>query len=262
MPAPHRVSGLDAARRARVCDHHGRPRARDYSVRRHGRQDRSGSRRLRPIAFSPDAATVYVSFANGSGTLDLWAAPSGGGRARRLTSFARDTYAPTVSGDGSVLFKVQSYRTTVAVAAASGGASRPLATFQSETPSWDPSGRFLGITYGTWRRVVDDAHYPDIAQDAGIIPLDPDNPRRLPHRSCTRRYQRIRRSAGRPTATGSPFTRTRISPTTSGCGRRWAMRRRGASAFSGAAPKSAGRAGRPTDDGSCSTARAGRRIGR
>jgi len=133
-----------------------------------------------PMAFSPDAATVYVTFANESGTLDLWASPSSGGRARRLTSFARDTYAPTVSGDGSVLFKVQSYRTTVAVAAASGGPSRPLATFQSETPSWDPSGRFLGITYGTWRRVVDDAHYPDIAQDAGIIPLDPDKPAALP----------------------------------------------------------------------------------
>ena len=128
------------------------------------------------IAFSPDAATVYVTFANASGTLDLWAAPSGGGRARRLTSFSRDTYAPTVSGDGRVLFKVQSYRTTVALAAASGGPSRPLATFQSETPSWDPTGRLLGITYGTWRRVVDDAHYPDIAQDAGIIAVDPANP--------------------------------------------------------------------------------------
>jgi Tol biopolymer transport system component len=128
------------------------------------------------VAFSPDAGTVYLSLANPSGTLDLWAAPSGGGRARRLTSFSRDTYAPTVSSDGSVLFKVQSYRTSVALVTASGGPSRPLATFQSETPSWDPTGRLLGITYGTWRRVVDDAHYPDIAQDAGIIAVDPSNP--------------------------------------------------------------------------------------
>ena len=128
------------------------------------------------IAFSPDAATVYVSFANASGTLDLWAAPIAGGRARRLTSFSRDTYAPTVSSDGSVMFKVQNYRTLVALAAAGGGPSRPLATFQSETPSWDPSGRLLGITYGTWRRVVDDAKYPDIAQDAGIIAVDPEKP--------------------------------------------------------------------------------------
>jgi Tol biopolymer transport system component len=133
-----------------------------------------------PIAFSPDATIVYAALANATGTLDLWAAPRDGGRARRLTSFARDTYAPTVSSDGSVLFKVQSYRTTVAVTEATGGRSRPLAAFQSETPSWDPSGRFLGITYGTWRRVVDDAHYPDIAQDAGIITVDSSNPAAQP----------------------------------------------------------------------------------
>jgi Tol biopolymer transport system component len=129
-----------------------------------------------PVAFSPDAATVYLSLANASGTLDLWSAPAAGGRARRLTSFSRDTYAPTVSSDGAVFFKVQSYRTFVALVAAGGGPSRPLATLQSETPSWDPAGRLLGITYGTWRRVVDDAKYPDIAQDAGIIAVDPANP--------------------------------------------------------------------------------------
>jgi Tol biopolymer transport system component len=129
-----------------------------------------------PIAFSPDGATVYVSLANASGTLDLWAAPTGGGRARRLTSFSRDTYAPTAAADGSVLFKVQSYRTVVALAPAEGGASQALATFQSETPSWDPTGRLVGITYGSWRRVVDDAHYPDIAQDAGIISVDTAQP--------------------------------------------------------------------------------------
>jgi Tol biopolymer transport system component len=62
------------------------------------------------------------------------------------------------------------------MAPAEGGASRPLATFQSETPSWDPAGRAIGITYGTWRRVVDDAHYPDIAQETGIIRVDPELP--------------------------------------------------------------------------------------
>jgi Tol biopolymer transport system component len=133
-----------------------------------------------PFAFSPDAATAYVSLANASGTLDLWAAPVAGGRARRLTSFSRDTYAPTVSRDGGVVFKVQSYRTFVAMAAADGGATRPLTTFQSETPSWDPAGRLLGITYGTWRRVVDDAKYPDIAQETGIIAVDPTVPAAAP----------------------------------------------------------------------------------
>jgi Tol biopolymer transport system component len=122
-----------------------------------------------PIAFAPDRPMIYGSAPNASGTLDLWTFPVAGGRATQITYFSRDTYAPTIARDGRVLFKVQSYRTVVAVADAAGGATRPLATFQSETPSWDPTGRWLGITYGSWRRVIDDANYPDIAQDAGVI---------------------------------------------------------------------------------------------
>jgi Tol biopolymer transport system component len=122
-----------------------------------------------PLAFAPDATTVYVGLANEEGMLDLWSVPVAGGRATQLSSFTRDSYAPSVASDGSALFKVQSYRTTVAVAAAGGGSTRSLTAFQSETPSWDPAGRQIGITYGTWRRVIDDANYPDIAQDAGII---------------------------------------------------------------------------------------------
>jgi Tol biopolymer transport system component len=133
-----------------------------------------------PLAFAPDGKTVYIAFANSSGMLDLWAAPAAGGTAHQLTSFRRDTYAPTVAQNGALLFKVQSYRTVVAVVPAEGGPSQALALFQSETPSWDPSGRQIGITYGTWRRVVDDAHYPDIAQEAGIIPVDPAHPADAP----------------------------------------------------------------------------------
>jgi Tol biopolymer transport system component len=112
----------------------------------------------------------------------LWAVPVAGGRARRLTFFSRDSYAPSVASDGAVVFKVQSYRTSVALAPADGGPTAPLATFQSETPSWDPTGQWLGITYGTWRRVPDDAKYPDIAQDAGIIAVDPARPATSPAR--------------------------------------------------------------------------------
>ena len=129
-----------------------------------------------PIAFAANGATVYAGMPNENGTLDLWALPAAGGRARMLTSFARDSYAPTVAADGRVLFKVQSYRTHIAMTSADGGPSRPLATFQSETPSWDPTGRAVGITYGTWRRVVDDAHYPDIAQEAGIVDVSAGEP--------------------------------------------------------------------------------------
>jgi len=133
-----------------------------------------------PMAFSSDGATAYIALANEAGTVDLWAAPVAGGRARRLTFFSRDTYAPSLATDGSIVFRVQSYRTAVAMASSDGGPTLPLATFQSETPSWDPTGRWLGITYGTWRRVPDDAKYPDIAQDVGIIAVDPTRPATAP----------------------------------------------------------------------------------
>src|SRR5262245_25012287 len=88
-----------------------------------------------PIAFSRDGAAVYVALANSRGTVDLWRAAVAGGRARRLTSFARDTYGPSVAADGTVVVKTQTYRTSVAVVPAGGGAAAALTTFQSETPS-------------------------------------------------------------------------------------------------------------------------------
>ena len=129
-----------------------------------------------PIAFTHGTRTVYAAGANDSGTVDLWALGLDDGRAVRVTSFSRDTYAPTVARDDSTLFKVQSYRTVVARVPAAGGIARAAATFQSETPSWDPTGRLLGLTFGTWRRVVDDAKYPDIAQDAGIVEVGEATP--------------------------------------------------------------------------------------
>ncbi len=126
-----------------------------------------------PIALSPDRTTLYFAAPNDAGTVDLWSVAFSGGRAHRLTAFSGDTYAPSVAADGTVLFKVQSYRTVVARAAADGGITERLADFRSETPSWHPSGAWLGITYGTWRRVIDDAKYPDIAQEAGIIGVAP-----------------------------------------------------------------------------------------
>jgi len=104
--------------------------------------------------------------------VDLWSVAAAGGTAQRLTSFSRDTYAPSVAADGTVLFKVQSYRTVVARAAADGGPTDLLASFRSETPSWHPGGALIGITYGTWRRLIDDVNYPDIAQEAGIIRVE------------------------------------------------------------------------------------------
>lgn len=126
-----------------------------------------------PTAFSVGGDTVFHAAPNEGGTLDLWARPVRGGRAVRLTSFGRDTYGVSVSDAGRTLFKAQNYRTVVGVVADTGGPVRTIAAFQSETPSWDPTGKWIGITYGTWRRVIDDFRYPDIAQDVGIIAADP-----------------------------------------------------------------------------------------
>ena len=125
-----------------------------------------------PPALSPDGTHAYVGAASPAGTLDLWEVDLKTRHATRLTSFSRDTYQPTVASDGAVAFKVQSYRTNVADIPASGGPVRALAVFQSETPSWDADARAVAVTFGTWRRVTDDAKYPDIAQDIGVIKLD------------------------------------------------------------------------------------------
>ncbi len=128
-----------------------------------------------PMAFSPRGDTLYYAAPNALGTLDLWARPRSGSPVR-LTSFARDAYAPSSARDGSVVFKTQHYRTVVAVVAATGGPVTAITAFQSETPSWDPTGKWIGITYGTWRRVIDDFAYPDIAQDVGIVSAEPPAP--------------------------------------------------------------------------------------
>ena len=122
-----------------------------------------------PTALSPDGNTVYFSSPNDRGMVELWSADVKSGRSRRLSNFSRDAYAPSVAADGTVVFKVQSYRTHLADIGVTGGATRQLTTFQSETPSYHPSRALIAFTYGSWRRVVDDAKYPDIAQEIGVI---------------------------------------------------------------------------------------------
>lgn len=130
---------------------------------------------LGPIAFGADRA--YFSSPAGNGMVALWSADLKTLKARRLTNFSRDAYAPSVSMDGTVVFKVQSYRTHLADAGIADGVTRQLTTFQAETPSYHPTQPLLAFTYGTWRRVLDDAKYPDIAQEIGVI----DVAKGLPH---------------------------------------------------------------------------------
>ncbi len=128
-----------------------------------------------PIAFSPVASHVFFASPNQGGTVDLWRADVTTRKAERVTSFSRDSYAPSITPDGRVLFKVQSYRTSVAELDIGSIRMQQLSTLQAETPSYHPDGKRIAVTYGTWRRLVDDAKYPDIAQDIGVLramPID------------------------------------------------------------------------------------------
>jgi Tol biopolymer transport system component len=120
-----------------------------------------------PIAFSPDGSRVYFASPNEQGMVDLWQMDRASRRAVKLTAFSRDSYGPSVAKDGTVLFRTQSYRTFVAEHR--DGQTRQLTSFQAETPWWHPREPLLSLTFGTWRRVIDDAKYPDIAQEIGVI---------------------------------------------------------------------------------------------
>ena len=133
-----------------------------------------------PMALSPDSNTVYFSSPNNRGMVELIAADLTTRRTRRLSNFNRDAYAPSVAADGTVVFKTQTYRTHLADIAFEGGPTRQLTTFQSETPSYHPTRSLIAFTYGTWRRVVDDAKYPDIAQEIGVVDLNQPIPAAKP----------------------------------------------------------------------------------
>jgi len=130
-----------------------------------------------PLAFAPSGDVVYFASPDGTGMVDLMSADLRSGAVQRLAGFARDTYAPsiTVAGD-RILFRSQSYRTFVAEIDVATGAQHQLALFQSETPSYSPDGNLVAVTFGSWRRQLDDVNYPDIAQHIGLVPAGATNP--------------------------------------------------------------------------------------
>ena len=119
------------------------------------------------IAFSPDGTAIYAPATNDRGFVDLWRIDRQSGAATKVSATARDSYGPSVALDGTLVFKTQEYRTFLAEQV--DGQVRPLTTFQAETPWWHPTEPLLSMTYGTWRRQIDDANYPDIAQEVGVI---------------------------------------------------------------------------------------------
>lgn len=133
-----------------------------------------------PIAFAPDGKKIYYSKANEKKVVDLYQYDISSKSHSQLASFSRDSYAPSVSKDGSVLFKLQDYRVFIAAVNGEGGESKPVTTFMSEISYWHPDGKLLSFTYGNWRRVLDDMNYPHISQDIGYINFDMSKPAEKP----------------------------------------------------------------------------------
>ena len=140
------------------------------------------------IAFAPDGEWVLYGVPGEGGFLDLWMRRVSGGRRTRLSRFARDAYAPSVGAGGEVVFKSQDYRVFLATVPAEGGPSEPLTAFQSETPTWSPDGSEIAFTFGSWRHVTDDLHYPDIAQHLGTVSSGVEIPHREPERVVRQSY--------------------------------------------------------------------------
>lgn len=132
------------------------------------------------IAFTINGKSMYYATGNDKEILELWKHDLETNQKTKLTNFTKDTYEPTISQDGNVLFKLKDYRIFIATVSAEGGPSTTITGFQSEIPYWHPDGKKLSFTYGSWRRVMDDAKYPDIDQNLGWVYVNRNSPAQKP----------------------------------------------------------------------------------
>lgn len=132
------------------------------------------------IAFTKDGKSIYYAVGNENEILELWKRNLETNQKTRLTNFAKDSYDPTISQDGKVLFKLKDYRIFIATVSGQGGPTTTLTEFQSEIPYWHPDGKKISFTYGKWRSVMDDAKYPDIDQNLGWAYVDRESPAKKP----------------------------------------------------------------------------------
>ena len=132
------------------------------------------------MVFAKEGRLMYYAIGNEGGTLDLWGHNLVNNSREKLTNFTRDSYEPSISGDGKLVFKLQDYRIFIATVSGEGGETTTITDFQSEIPYWHPSGDKISFTYGTWRRVMNDAKYPDIAQNLGVVAVDRESPATKP----------------------------------------------------------------------------------
>ena len=140
------------------------------------------------VAFSLDGSEIYYAAPRDDGVLDLWARPVGGGPAERLATAERDVYGPNVTLSGSIVYRSQDYMVSLAAVPADGGEVTQITTFQSETPTWSPSGAEVSFTFGGWRIATDDIEYPDIDQHIGIVDFTGQLPRSAPDRVVRQSY--------------------------------------------------------------------------
>ncbi|WP_299275994.1 hypothetical protein [uncultured Psychroserpens sp.] len=132
------------------------------------------------IAFTNDGKSMYYASGNDNKILELWKQNLETNQKQQLTNFSKDTYAPSISKDGKVLFKLKDYRISIATVSGQGGPSTTLTGFQSEIPYWHPDGKRVAFTYGNWRTVMDDAKYPDIDQNLGWAYVNRESPAKQP----------------------------------------------------------------------------------
>ncbi len=134
-----------------------------------------------PIAFAPDGNTVYFASPNDRGMVELWSADLTTRRRAPIVELQpRRVRAFRVGGRHRCLQDADAIARILPMSRSTGGATRQLTTFQSETPSYHPTRPLIAFTYGTWRRVVDDAKYPDIAQEIGVVDVSQSLPATKP----------------------------------------------------------------------------------
>lgn len=87
-----------------------------------------------PIGSDRMVGVVHFASPNDLGMVDLRQMELASRAASKLTAFSRDSYAPSVSRDGTVLFRTQACRTFVDERR--DGQTRQRTSFQAETPWW------------------------------------------------------------------------------------------------------------------------------